>query len=205
MPSKDLKAAVEYKTVIEGKIQSLVQEFAEGRLSREQFQALYERYNAQLSIATQAIISGNPDAVAIADDGLSTIAVKEAYEGKAIGLLIYHVAGKKALESIGKFEAPMNIVLANLKAFSMLIEAEEFVEKRSEKIDPRHWLLYSPGKTTVVVTLFQNEPSQFQIREIDRLQHDFEQANALILARDDIDAQSLAYPFTVFVQKRFNK
>ena len=205
MASKGLKAAVEYKGIIEGKIQNLIKEFAEGKLSREQFQALYERYNAQLAIATQAIISGNPDAVSIADDGLSTVAIRETYEGKAIGLIIYHLSSKKTLETLGNFEAPVNIVQANLNTFAMLIEADEFVEKHSEKIDPKHWLLYSPGKTTIVVTLFQNEPSQFQIREMDRLQHDFEQANAIILSQSNIDATSLAYPFTVFIQKRFGK
>lgn len=205
MASKDLKAAVEYKTVIEGKIQKIIQEFAEGALSREQFQVLYERYNAQLAIATEAIISGNPDAVQIANDGLSTIAVKEAYQGKAVGLLIFHIKSKKILETLGSFDVPMQLIEANLNTFAMLIDANEFVERHTESMNKGRWILYAPGQTTIVVTIFQNEPSQFQIREIDRLQHDFEQANQVILSQNNIDASALAYPFTVFVQKRFKK
>ena len=204
--SSDARSAAEaYKLLLESKIQQVVAEFAEGKLSREQFQILYERYNSKLSIATHALMSGNPEAVRIAQDGLSTVFVKESYQGKAIGLMIYHQRSRKILETLGSFAIPIDTVLSTIKTFDMLLEANEFVEYRVERMDERRWLLYSPGKQTVVITLFHNEPSQQQIREIERLQHDFEQANLTLLQADEVKPDELAYPLIAFIQRRFRK
>ena len=51
------------------------------------------------------------------------------------------------------------------------------------------------GRYTTIVTLFQNEPSQEQVREIERLHHDFEVANEVHLSTPSVDSSRLAYPF----------
>ncbi|GAB4516580.1 MAG: hypothetical protein OHK0046_22180 [Anaerolineae bacterium] len=205
MPSDAQSAAEAYKAVLEGKIQKVVVEFAEGKLSRAQFQVLYERYNSQLAIATHAIYSGNPDAIQIAQNGLPTLVVRDAYEGKAIGLLIYHHKSSTILETLGTFEVPIDKIHPTLSTFKMLLEAQEFVEQRAEQLNSARWLLYTPGKATIIVTLFHNEPSAQQMREIERLQHDFEQANHLLLQKDEINARELAYPFVAFIEKKLGK
>ncbi|HRF97603.1 MAG TPA: hypothetical protein PLZ51_20485, partial [Aggregatilineales bacterium] len=47
-----------FKTTVENKIQSIITEFAEGKISREQFQVIYARYSEQLAIANAALMTG---------------------------------------------------------------------------------------------------------------------------------------------------
>ncbi len=185
--------AEEYKAVIEGKIQKIVAEFAEGKISREQFHVLYERYSGRLAIADHALLSGNPDAISIAQSGPPTIAVRSAYMGKAMGMLVYHTRSQCILETLGEFG------VAN-EHYQMILN-NPINERRSEKLDDRDWLLFVPGEFTVVVVLFHNEPSQMQIREIERLHRDFEQANRPVLVQSPVDPDRLAYPFLVFVKR----
>ncbi|MDX2076399.1 MAG: hypothetical protein SFZ02_08200 [bacterium] len=205
MSSDPRQKAEEFKSLMEEKIQSLVREFAEGKISREQFHALYERYSARLSIATHALMTGNPDAVSIAEGGPPTIAVRDEYMGKVQGLLIYHNKGEKVLETLGDFPIPFTILEPTLEDFTLQMLANQLIDRRIEKIGKKDWLLFLPGQYTTVVILFINEPSPLQIRELERLRHDFEQANRAQLAREHIDTNALAYPFLIFVKKKFGK
>lgn len=197
--------AEEFKAVIEAKIRELVSEFSDGKISREQFHMLYERYNSRLAIANHALLSGNPDAVQIAQTGPPTIALRDATMGKVVGLLIYHHNGGRTLETLGDFNIPFSLLEPILDEFTLQLVAKRLIEPRMEKLGKTHWLLFIAGEFTSVATLFVNEPSQLQIREIERLLHDFEQANHHELIRPQIDSDKLAYPFIVFVKKKFGK
>lgn len=196
--------AMAFKATVEEKIQKLVAEFADGQISREQFHAIYARYSGQLSIANQALASGNPDAVSIAQGGPPTVAVRDALMGKAIGLLIYHHRSGTVLETLGNFEVPVTRISSILNDFTFILGSGKHLDHRIEKMDENQWLLFTPRKTTTIVTLFRHEPSQVQIREIERLHHDFENANSG-LDREAVDADQLAYPFLVFVKKTLKK
>lgn len=199
------KQAETYKAIIEDKIRKLVGEFAEGKISREQFHIIYERYNSRLAITNHALFTGTPEAVSIAQGGVPTITIKEAYMGKAIGMVIYHHASGTVLETLGEFDVSVQKIAPVLNDFTQMMESQRLIDRRSEKLTERRWLLYVPGRFTTVVTLFMNEPSQDQVREIERLHHDFEEANRSLLAKDTIDTTKLAYPFLVFIQQKFRK
>lgn len=203
--STDAQSKAEaFKVMVEEKIQKLVAEFAEGKISREQFHAIYARYSSQLSIANQAMVSGNPDAVGITQGGPPTIAMRDALMGKAIGLLIYHHNSGTVVETLGNFDVPVNKLSAVLNDFTLMLQSGKHIDYRVERLQEEQWLLFDPGRYTTIVTLFRHEPSQVQIREIDRLHHDFEQANST-LRNDFVDADKLAYPFLVFVKKTIKK
>ncbi|HRF97604.1 MAG TPA: hypothetical protein PLZ51_20490, partial [Aggregatilineales bacterium] len=89
--------------------------------------------------------------------------------------------------------------------FTLQMLANQLIDRRIEKIGKKDWLLFLPGQYTTVVILFVNEPSPLQIRELERLRHDFEQANRAQLAKEHIDTNALAYPFLIFVKKKFGK
>lgn len=204
MSTESQSKAQAFKAMVEEKIQNLVAEFAEGKLSREQFHAIYARYSSQLSIANQAMATGNPDAVSIAQGGPPTVAMRDALMGKAIGLLIYHHNSGTVVETLGAFDVPVNKFSAVLNDFSLLLQTGKHIDYRVERLQEDQWLLFDPGRHTTIVTLFRHEPSQAQIREIERLHHDFEQANGT-LRGDTVDAEKLAYPFLVFVKKTIKK
>jgi hypothetical protein len=189
-----------FKAKIQEKIQILLTEFSEGKLNREQFHAVYERYSAQLTIADQGLMNGAYDA----SGGSNTIALKAEHMGKAVGLAIYHHKNGTFVETLGDLEVPVQVMSPILNDFSLLLDANKLIDRRIEKIGTKQWLLFAPGKFTTVVTLFQNEPSPQQCREIERLHHDFEEANHTALISGKVDASKLAYPFIVFVQQRLS-
>ena len=203
MPTDAQVRAENFKKMLEDKIRKLVVEFAEGQISREQFHALYERYSSRLMIANEALISGNPDVVEVAMGGPPTIAVKNASMGRAMGMIIYHHNSSLMIETLGEFDVPAERLVPTLSEFSLRIGSKQHVERHSERAEGRRWLLYNPGQHTTVVTLFLNEPSMMQMREIARLHHDFEMANETALRRASVDGSTLAYPFIAFVARKY--
>lgn len=194
-----------FKTEVQKKIQGLVAEFAEGKISREQFQVLYERYNSQVAITEYALMSGNPDAVAIAQGGPPTIAVKESLMAKAIGLGIYHNKSGTMVDTLGNFDLPVTRIAPTLNDFTHMMQVNKLIDRRVQKIGPKQWVMFAAGKFTTIVTLFQNEPSQVQSRELERMHHDFEEANGAFLQKEHVDKNKLAYPFLSFVQQKLKK
>ncbi len=203
-PSSKIQAL---KAQIQEKIQKLLSEFAEGKISREQFHAIYERYTSQLSMADMAMRSSSPSMVMdMMQDGTSTLVVKEKHMGKAVGMTIYNNRSGTLLETLGDFEVTPDKLAPILNDFSMLMETGKLVEREVRKIGSKQWLVFAAGKYTTVVTLFHNEPSEQQNREIERLHHDFEQANVGFFEKGNVvDASKLAYPFLVFVQQKMKK
>lgn len=195
--------AEEFKSSIEKKIRALIVEFSDGKISREQFHTIYERYNAQLAIATHALMSGNPDAYSIAEDGMSTIAIRSELMGKAMGLMIYHNKSGTILETLGDFDVPVTYISPILSTISLMMDQGKFIERRVEQYGEKQWLHYAAGRYSTIVTEFHHEPSQHQSLELERLLHDFEHANQVLLQREMVDAQKLGYPFVVFIRKKF--
>jgi len=190
-----------FRSTIEGKINDVVKEFANGKLSRELFQMIYSRYSGQLSVIDKAISTGNLDMVQM-QAGEHTIAIRDAYEGKARGIMIYYNRNGTVLETLGEIDAPLNVLTPVLNRFSMLMETGQYIDHHIQKISDRRWILMVAGRATTNVVEFRNEPSQEQIRVIQRLHHHFEKANEGAFGRDLIDASKLAYPFTVFIEKK---
>jgi hypothetical protein len=204
--SADARTRAEaFKNEVQKKIKNLIAEFAEGKISREQFHVIYERYNAQLEITEHALLSGNPDAISIVQGGPPTVAVKESLTGKAIGLVIYHNRSGTVVDTLGNFEVPVSRISGILNDFTLMMQSSKLIDRRVEKVAARQWLLFAAGLYTTIVTLFHNEPSQMQSREIERLHHDFEEANRAHLQREVVDSSKLAYPFLVFVQQKLKK
>lgn len=190
-----------FMAAVEDKIQKLVTEFADGGISREAFQAIYERYTGQITLAQEALNSGNLSSVYGARNTESTIAVRNAHASKALGLMIYHYNSGSILETLGGFDIPVVLVMPVLANFGKIVHENKFVESYVEKFGDHQWLMYGPGRHTAVVTLFYNEPSEQQINRVESLHRDFEKANRATLADSQfINRDALAYPFTVFVQ-----
>ncbi len=199
--SKKRQKAEAFKAKVESKIQDLIGEFSEGKISREQFNLLYDRYNGQLSVANEALAENDMRALKEIENSVPTVYVKEATAGKATGMGIYHHQNKKIIEVLGTFNIPVALLTPTLNEILGKINANEFVEPKSVHIAREHWVLFESRKYTTIITLFQNEPSPLQIREIQRLHHDFEIANKRFLTADTVDTQSLGYPFLTIVQK----
>lgn len=190
-----------FRAQVLDKIQALLNEFAQGGLNQEQFNALYERYSGQLALAQEVMVTGDESAMRQAQDGAS-IAIRAEHMGKAMGLVIYHNKTGASIETLGEFKVSAFVISPVLQEFSRAAQAGQAVEPRVEKLQDRQWLLFSGGRYTTVVTYFKNEPSPYQIREIKRLHADFEIANSPRLTQYPLDSKKMAYPFVVFVQQK---
>ena len=84
----------------------------------------------------------------------------------------------------------------------MMMQSGKSVDRETRKISAKQWLVFEGGMFTTVVTLFRNEPSEAQCREIERLHRDFEEANRSFFMVNAVDSAKLAYPFMVFVQRK---
>lgn len=190
---------------VQEKIQQLLADFSTGKLNKDQFHAVYEHYNQQLALAIQAMQTGDQAAIASAQGGPATIAIKEEYMGKAIGLTIYNNRNGTLVETLGEFDIPIAKIAPILNDFSLLMQSRKKVNRRVERMAEKRWLLFAAGSYTTVVTLFHNEPSQLQSQEIERLHHDFEEANRVFFESSDFNPTHLAYPFLVFIKKKLSK
>ncbi|RMF81677.1 MAG: hypothetical protein D6737_04280 [Chloroflexi bacterium] len=191
-----------FKAELQTKINNLLKEFSEGKINREQFHVVYTRYNDQLAVANRAALAGAPDAIDIAQTGPPTVVIKEEYMGKAIGMMIYHNKTGRFVETLGEFDIATTVLAPTLNDFSEMMERRKLIDRKVMKVSEKRWLLFAAGKFTTVVTLFYNEPSPFQSRELERLHHDFEEANRTRLEKGNLDSNKLAYPFLAFVQNR---
>src|SRR5689334_3740138 len=159
-----------FKTEVQNKIQGILREFSEGKLNRDQFQSIYQHYTDQLALVDQALAQGEMSSLTGVAGG--TIAIRQAHMGKAIGLVIYHNKSGVLVDTLGDFPVSPARIAPVLNDFSLMMEEGELIDRKVEKVADRQWLLYAAGKFTTVVTLFHNEPSQQQSREIERLHHD---------------------------------
>lgn len=189
-----------YKAETQMKIDGLLEEFAQGKINREQFHAVYAHHNAKLKLAEQALERGESGVVESAPG--QTFGIRQQHMAKAIGLMIYHNKSGMYVDTIGYFDIPPGRVAPILNDFSEMMQGNRLIDRRTERITDKGWLLFAAGTYTTVVTLFHNEPSAAQSREIERLHHDFEVANHGQLTQSRIDASRLAYPFLVFIQQK---
>ena len=192
-----------YKQETQQKIDALLEEFSQGKINREQFNAVYAHHNAKLKLAEQAAQQDNSEIVERIPG--QTYAIRQAHMGKAIGLMIYHNKSGMYVDTLGMFDVSPSRIAPILNDFSQLMQGTHLIDRQVERITEKQWLLFTPGSFTTVITLFQHEPSSEQSREIERLHHDFEVANQNQLGGKRVDASKLAYPFLVFVQQKLKR
>lgn len=191
-----------FQDEVQRKIRTLLAEFGEGKLSNEQFNILYERYNNQLEMALQA----HDEQMAVASGAeVSTIAIKAATTGKAVGMAIYHHRSGTIIETLGTFDLPPDVISPTINDFSRKLEQREFIEPVTRKLSSGLWVVFMARHFTTAVVIFKNEPAPRQIRELERLLHDFEEANCLYLDKLSVDKEKLAKPFLGFVRRTLKK
>lgn len=183
---------------IQKKIRNLLTEFGEGKISNEQFNILYERFNNQLEMALEALddaaIQNNPND--------STIAVRRATTGKALGMAIYHHRSGTFIETLGNFDLSPDLISPTLNAFSTKIDAQKLIDPITRNLDTGMWIVFMAKSFATAIVIFKNEPAPSQVRELERLLHDFEVANHNNLNKLDVDKAKLAKPFVGFVRKK---
>lgn len=182
---------------IQAKITALIAEFSAGTISNEQFNLIYGRYHNQLALVEQALDEDRP-----AYNAVNTIDILHGMKARAVGLSLYHHGSGTTVETLGQFTLPPEVISPVLNDFSLRMEAQEFIEPVMKRLAGGLWVAFMARRYTTLMVLFSNEPSRLQMRQMERLHHDFEEANKRYLAHFTIDPSKLARPFVGFIKER---
>lgn len=197
--SKDQQRAEMFKAEVSGKVEKLLDEFANGDISREQFEMIYERYSRQLAIAEDALDKGKPEDIQKAMNQIPTLALRAAIKGKALGMAIIHHRNLEILRTFGMFELDDNTLKPILDKFSHHVLAQQLPMTDLLKLYGNTWLVSCSMQQSTTLTIFRNEPSVKQLEELERRHQDFETANRNLLKMPDVNPDLLAYPVQMFV------
>ena len=196
------------------KMKQLVDDFANGKLNREQFHTLYDRYQQQINGVKLILAENDPTMWVAALDNNETINLRKKLLAKATGMVIYTKSGTR-LDQLGKFNLDGESLAKLMQKFSDKLDKEK--PKSEEELDnlptkkrysqmvvesqPHGWMFLARGRLTTIITAFSREPTQDQRDTMVRLLRDFETANFGHLARPNVTVDELAMPFKVFVQR----
>lgn len=190
---------------LNAKIQSLVAEFASGRINRTQFQQIYDRYQSRLIAVKQLMANQNFNALTEHFDHMSadeqTIAIRKRLIAKAIGMSIYQNSSGMPVETIGEFKIDTALIVPMLSTFRSAAVEMFSAPMRSTVLENGQWLHFVPGQFTTLIALFSLEPSEQQMEIVHHMHQDFEKANQKALSCEFIDAGALVYPFHSFIAR----
>ena len=194
------------------KMEQLVEDFADGKLNREQFQKLYDRYQTQINGVKLILMENDPTMWSSALDTQETLALRKKLLAKAVGLVIYLNETGTLLDTLGKFEVDgVNVAKLMQKFKDYVAEHDEPTSSHPTEaryrqlvveLPPYEWMFVAKGLMTTIITRFSREPTQDQRETMIRLLRDFEMANASHLKKDNVTVEDLAMPFQVFVKRQ---
>lgn len=204
-PRQSEQQGQEFIAQVHQKMSKLVQEFAHGEINRTQFHQLYDRYQRQIMTVAQMIAESDPaswrDAIRDTED---TLNIKQRLTAKAVGLRVVDNRSSATIETFGDFAIEHEQIAPMLSSYRSAAAEIFRAGMRSAELENGQWLCFVPGNLTTLVALFSLEPSDSQLQMVERLHHDFEQANRAALETGPVDPQTLAYPFYSFVRRRAN-
>ncbi|MCC7447148.1 MAG: hypothetical protein IT324_07015 [Anaerolineae bacterium] len=189
------------------KTAQIASEFADGKLNRMQFTAMYAYYNERRVIA-ERLLARNPDTQAwqqVVQPG-HTGFLRQYFEARVLSHAIYDITATDtthALANQGTVQTPDAIVTQILAAIAILRQRNLLghLSPARKQVDNGRWVVVIPGKYTVGITLFSLEPSTQQVTLVQDLHRDFERANRLALERGIRVPEQLVFPHRSLFEK----
>jgi len=189
------------------KTAQIATEFADGKLNRMQFTAMYAYYNERRVIA-ERLLARNPDTQAwqqVVQPG-HTGFLRQYFEARVLSHAIYDIAAtdsSRPLANQGTVQTPEAIVTQILSAIAILRQRNllAHLSPARKQVDNGRWVVVIPGKYTVGITLFSLEPSTQQVTLVQDLHRDFERANRLALERGIRIPEQLVFPHRSLFEK----
>ena len=178
--NQDAGAAMEQ---IRRDMHKVAREFADGTISRAQFNAIYAHYSEKRTII-EKLLERNPETDAwraAAATGRTTF-LRNRYEAKPVFLLVFAHGATKPLMMGGK--QPPNTaqhIYALLKAIWAAKEQKVGVARKA--LDNGLWVVLAIGEHAFTMVIFLMQPSITQVNRVRDLHDDFERANQYALER----------------------
>jgi molybdopterin converting factor small subunit len=204
-PPSEKEDAKVYLARVRAKIGKLAEEFATGRMNRDQFQELFEHYQREQR-TIEAWIESAPDSEEWRNartEGKS-IAIRKQYMARVKGYTIYKNDSGMPIATIGEFKLDAALIVPMLSSYRSATREIFGAGMRSTEIEDGQWLSFIPGKVTTFMALFSAEPSPKQLEKLEELHILFERANRHLLTESVIDPSKLALPHQTVIRLRGN-
>lgn len=183
------------------KMELVASEFAEGKINRAQFNAMYGRYSEQRAII-ERIVERNPQSRAwkqvIGTPGHTSF-LRHHFEAEPLYFMVYRHLVAEPLLVGGSTRPDMRRISPIIKALWAVPERPRSGLARRSLGDQR-WLILAMGKNALTVVVFRMEPAVAQAALVRDMHADFETANQAALARSVTHADRLVFPQRALVE-----
>lgn len=169
---------------IRQKMESVASEFAEGKLNRTQFAAIYGHYMEQRAII-EKLIERNPENDAwkqVAKQGRTTF-LRSHFEAQPQYFLVFRHRERQPLMTGGTI--PQEVLPHLAKALKQVWSLSTLPTARAarKEINDGQWLAVAIGEHSLSLVIYSLQPSQAQCDLVMDLHNDFERANRISLQR----------------------
>ncbi len=174
---------------------SVAEEFAQGRINRAQFHAIYNRYGEQRLII-EALLSRNPQSDAwktVARPGHTSF-LRQHFAARLLFYALFPLGQIRPIVHHGSRPPRPKDIIPILQALPDFIQQKGPLGPAKKRVRDGSWLVIVPGKYTVSLLLYSLEPSAQQIMRVEDLHADFERANARALSQADYTQERLVFP-----------
>jgi hypothetical protein len=186
----------------------IANEFAEGKLNRAQFTAMYASYNER-RVIIERLLARDPGTLAwqpVARPGHTSF-LRQHFEARALSYAIYSHGSddpSQPLTSQGPMPLSPQTVKPILTALNVMLQThtgDRPLSALRKPVDGGRWITIVPGKYTTAIALFSLEPSAQQFTRVQDLHRDFERANHVALERDIRLPDQLVFPHRALFEK----
>lgn len=187
------------------KMETIAAEFADGKINRAQFNAMYSRYSEQ-RVIIQRLIERNPESKAwkqVVNNAGHTTFLRQRFEAQPLYYVVFRHDSLVALNTGGKAQPSMEILTPVLKGLWAMPNRPSAGLARKLIKDHDQWLVLAVGKYTVTVVIFLLEPSSAQATLVRDLHQDFERANQAALARQTARLERMVFPQRALVEGNY--
>jgi hypothetical protein len=202
-PRERIQRAEEALINLRQKMANLAAEFAQGKLNRAQFDAIYTRYSEQRDIV-ERLLARNPDSMAwqsVVRVGHTTF-LRQHYEAHVISYAIYDQELSAQVTVSGTVQLEQTQIEAVLNRLKTILKERCNPGPAQKKIDDGRCVLFVPGALTIAVIVFSREPSAAQVRRVQDIHHDFERANHHALRLHDYTVERLVFPHRALFEEK---
>ncbi len=193
------------------KTSQIANEFAEGKLNRAQFTAMYSSYSER-RVIIERLLARDPDTQAwqsVARPGHTSF-LRQHFEARIVSYAIYNhgtddVASPLTCQGATPLpEATIKPILTALKVLLRTHSGDRMLSPLRKPVENGRWIAVIPGRYTTAIALFSLEPSLQQFTHIQDLHRDFERANHLTLERGIRAPEQLVFPHRALFDKPGN-
>ncbi len=192
-PQEQAMAALER---LRQKMARVAEEYAQGKLNRAQFHAIYQRYQEQRDI-TEAMLQRDPKTGAwqnVVQPGFTGF-LRKHFEAQVISYSIYHIAQKRLIVRTGRLQLPENQVLPILERLNKLLASSQQPPRlTSRKLKDDRVVVLVPGLLALSIVVYSIEPALAQLEMIQDMHRDFERANQQLLQQARFNPREMVFP-----------